>query len=88
MVDKITNNTIQNLLSNSKAAQMGDKNISVTKPDTQIKSELQEILNKAASLAENECDMIANARELLLSGKLDSEENIIQAAKNIIDMGI
>ncbi len=56
--------------------------------DATIQVEFADILNRAKQAAEADSDAVQKARELLLSGRLTSPENVRAAAENILNTGI
>jgi hypothetical protein len=56
--------------------------------DATIEVSFAEIINKARQAEEADSDAVQKARELLLSGRLTSPENIRAAAENILRFGI
>jgi len=59
-----------------------------TDSDATIQVEFADILNRAKQAAEADSDAVQKARELLLSGRLTSPENIQAAAESILNTGI
>jgi hypothetical protein len=56
--------------------------------DATIQVEFADILNRAKQAGEADSDAVQKARELLLSGRLTSPENVRAAAENILNLGI
>ena len=56
--------------------------------DATIQMQFADILNRARQAEEADNDAVQKARELLLSGRLTSPENIRAAAENIINFGV
>ena len=48
----------------------------------------RDILNQARQVEDNDADAVRRARELLLSGRLTSPENVRATAENIVAFGI
>ena len=83
MIDKINNSQVQNLINSGKQSN-SVKNV----PDNDIDASLQ--VNYAPVIQDNDdnAEAVEHARNLLLSGELESPENIKDAAENIIEFGI
>jgi len=56
--------------------------------DATIQVQFADILNRARQAEEADSDAVQKARELLLSGRLTSPENVRAAAENILNFGI
>jgi hypothetical protein len=56
--------------------------------DATIQVQFADILNRARQAEEADSDAVQKARELLLSGRLTSPENVRAAAENIVNFGI
>jgi hypothetical protein len=56
--------------------------------DATIQVQFADILNRAKQAGEADSDAVQKARELLLSGRLTSPENIQAAAENILNFGV
>ena len=56
--------------------------------DVSVHVNYASLIEKAVQEPENAAQRVHKARELLLSGKLESPENIGQAAENIVKYGI
>ena len=67
--------------SSGSAATNNDKDVSV-------QVNYASLIDQAMQATQADDDVVAAARELLLSGKLESPENIQAAAENIIMFGI
>lgn len=88
MVDKITSNSVQNLLYNTASQQLNGLKTNSSRPGVEISGEMENLIKKVASNEQNDIDAVKQARELLLSGQLETPENIQQAAENMLDFGI
>lgn len=88
MIDNVTNPVGQALsktpLPHSDPANMRPASGS----DATIQVEFADILNRAKQAEEADSDAVQKARELLLSGRLTSPENIRAAAESILNTGI
>ena len=56
--------------------------------DATIQVQFADILNRARQAEEADSDAVQKARELLLSGRLTSPENVRAAAENIVNFGV
>lgn len=56
--------------------------------DATIQVQFADILNQVRQAEEADSDAVQKARELLLSGRLTSPENVRAAAENIVNFGI
>lgn len=56
--------------------------------DAAVQIDFADILNQARQADEGNVDAVQKARELLMSGRLTSPENIRAAAENILTSGI
>jgi hypothetical protein len=56
--------------------------------DATLQISFADLIEKAKQSSAANTDSVQEARELLLSGKLTSPENIRSAAENILDFGI
>lgn len=83
MIDKINNNQVQNLINSGKQPNP-TKNV----PNNDIDASLQINYAPVMQNNDNDTEAIERARNLLLSGELESPENIKDAAENIIEFGI
>ena len=88
MIEKI--NTNQPLIDSGMS--FGQPNSARALPDkdedVSVQVNYASLIEKAMQEPENDAQRVHKARELLLSGKLESTENIRQAAENIVKYGI
>ena len=88
MIDNVTNNVGQALgktpLPHPDPANMRPP----SDPDATIQVQFADILNQAKQAEEADSDAVQKARELLLSGRLTSPENVRAAAESILDFGV
>lgn len=89
MIEKINNNQVPEILKESSSRQ---PELSSEPPETQVDASLQvtydSFIEKAKELPPQDGDAVERARRLLLSGELESPENIRAAAENIAKFGI
>ncbi len=89
MIEKINNNQIQDV---SKELSSKQSKPSGTPASSGVDASLQvsydSLIEKAKQIPQEDAAAVERARELLLSGQLESPENIQEAAENIIKFGI
>ncbi len=89
MIEKINNNQVPDILKESSSRQ---PELSSEAAETQVDASLQvtydSLIEKAKELPPQDADAVERARLLLLSGELESPENIRAAAENIAEFGI
>jgi len=89
MIEKINNNQVPDILKESSSRQPGR---SQEPADNQVDASLQvtynSLIEKAKEMPPQDADAVERARRLLLSGELESPENIRAAAENIAKFGI
>jgi len=85
MIEKLNANQIQGFLEKSSSRQ---PNSTPTLPDNDVDASIQvdyaSFIDRAMQTLQMDSKAVRKARELLLSGQLESPENIRKAAKNII----
>lgn len=88
MIDKI--NASQSLFDSGKASGQPSSARAIPDKDEDVSVQVNyaSLIEKAVQEPENDAQRVQKARELLLSGKLESPENIGQAAENIVKYGI
>jgi len=89
MIGKIQTNQIRELLDELSSRQLNSGgNAQNSDADVSVQVNYASLIDRAMQATEADDDVVAAARELLLSGQLESPENIRAAAENIIDFGI
>ena len=89
MVGKIQTNQIRELLEELSSRQLNSAgNVQNSDADVSLQVNYASLIDQAMQAPEADVDVVAAERELLLSGQLESPENIRAAAENIIDFGI
>ena len=90
MIEKIDNNKIRDILEKSSSPPQPEP--AGTAANNEVDASLQvnyaSLLEKANQIPQTDPDKVQRAEELLLSGQLESDENIQAAAENIITFGI
>ena len=86
---KIDTNQIQNLLEQPSLSQPGStKALPNNGADASLQVDFASLIDQANQTPQEDTEAVQRAQELLLSGQLDSPENIQAAAENIINFGI
>ncbi len=89
MIEKINNNQIPDILKESSSRQPEPPR---EPADNQVDASLQvtydSLIEKAKEMPQEDADAVERARRLLLSGRLESPENIRAAAENIAEFGV
>ncbi len=89
MIEKINNNQVPDILKESSPRQPEP---SMEPADNQVDASLQvtydSLIEKAKEMPQEDAEAVERARRLLLSGRLESPENIRAAAENIAEFGI
>jgi len=89
MLEKVDNNQIQNFLEKPLSRLPGSKPaVSGNDVDVSVQVDYASFIDTAMQTPKTDSQAIEKARQLLLSGQLESPENIKQAAENIITFGI
>ncbi len=89
MIEKVDTNQIQSFLAKSSsrlpntAAALTGNNADVT-----VQVDYASFIDSAMKIPQTDSQVIEQAKALLLSGQLESPENIKKAAENIITFGI
>ncbi len=89
MIEKVDSNQIQGFLEKSSSRQ---PNSTAALPDNDVDASIQvdyaSFIDRAMQTPQTDSRAVQKARELLLSGELESPENIQQAAENIVNFDI
>ena len=88
MIDKINNNQIQDILEIATSKQPHSPTTSKVDADVSLQTDYASLLEKAIQNQQTDTISIQQAEKLLISGNLESPENILAAAENIIMFGI
>ncbi len=89
MIGKIQTNQISELLEELSSKQLNPGgNAQNSDADVSVQVNYASLIDQAMQVPQEDDDVVAAAKELLLSGQLESPENIRAAAENIIDFGI
>ena len=89
MIEKVDTNQIQNFLEKpSTRLPSPAEAVSGNDADVSVQVDYASFIDAATQTPKTDSQAIEKARQLLLSGQLESPENIKQAAENIITFGI
>lgn len=89
MIGKINNNQIRDILEELSSRQLNSGGpVSDSDKDVSVQVHYASLIDQAMQDSQTEADVVAEARKLLRSGRLESTQNIRKAAKNIIRFGI
>jgi len=89
MIEKIENNQVPDILKESSTVQSSPSNISAkTGLDASLQVSYDSLIEQAKQIPSEDAGVVQQAFELLLSGQLDSPENIQATAETIVKFGI
>lgn len=89
MIDKINNNRIPDVLRDAVAkSQNCPRSSDDANADVLLQVSHEALIDKAQQPPAEDETAVERARQLLLSGQLDSPENIRKAAENILKFGV
>ena len=89
MIEKIDTSQIQDILEKSSSGQpdsaRAPSNIGA---DASLQLDCDSFIDRAMQAPQTDAEAVRQAQELLLSGELESQQNIRAAAENIVNLGI
>jgi len=88
MIEKINNNNIQNILGLTSPMQSGPAAAPNKNEDASLQVDYAAIIDKAVQAQQTDAEAVQRAKELLMSGRLESLQNIRSAAENILELGV
>jgi hypothetical protein len=89
MVGRIQTNQIRELLEELSSRQLkSGGNAQNSNTDVSVQVNYASLIDQAMKPPQRDHDVVAAARDLLLSGELISYQNCQEAAENIVDFGI
>ncbi|MHC4543988.1 MAG: hypothetical protein ACYTDW_06785 [Planctomycetota bacterium] len=89
MIGKIHTNQIRELLEELSSRKLNSGNTAPNSDtDVSVQVNYASLIDQAMQAPQTDDDVVDAARKLLLSGKLESQENCQEAAENIINYGI
>jgi hypothetical protein len=89
MINKVNHNPIADLLRDAAARPAQSRPASVdSRADASLQVSYEPLIAQAGQEPVDNAAIVERARQMLLSGELDTPENIREAAKNMIKFGI
>lgn len=89
MIEKIDTNQIPEPVDKLSPKQPGSAGVAPkNETDASLQVNYASLIDQATQPLQTDTQVLQQARELLLSGQLESPENIRQAAENIVKFGI
>jgi len=89
MIEKIDGNRIQDLFEKPTPRQVNPADAAAAgNADASLQVNYAELIEKAMQVPQEDDKAVQRAKELLLSGQLESEDNIRAAAENIVKFGV
>ncbi len=89
MIERINNNQVPDIFKEFSAKQPRSSGGSANKQvDASLQVTYDSLIEKAQQIPSEDPNAVQRARQILLSGQLDSPENIRAAAENIVRFGI
>ena len=89
MIDKINSSQISNILKDSSSKQPNIPHpAGNNEADASLQVSYESLIEKAKQTPAEDVNVVDRARQMLLSGELDSPENIRKAAEKIVKFGI
>ncbi len=89
MIEKVDTNQIQGFLEKSSSRQPNSAAaLTANDADVSVQVDYASFIDRAMQTPQTDTQAVQKAGELLLSGQLESPENIRKAAENIIDFSI
>jgi hypothetical protein len=88
LIEKIKNNQISNILKESSKQLDSSKSSENTQADALLQVSHDSLIEQAKQVPSEDENAVQKARQLLLSGQLDTPENIRAAAEAIVKFGI
>jgi len=89
MIDKIGNNKIQDFFEKSSSKQTSSADaLPNNDEDVSVQVNYASLIDQAMQISQTSADTVQRARELVLSGRLDTPANARRAAEHILNYGI
>jgi hypothetical protein len=89
MIDKVNTSQLQDILTNAFAKEARNTEPGQSRPaDASLQADYVALIKQAAAACTNDNTNLQKVKELLESGKLETPENISQAAQNIASFGV
>jgi hypothetical protein len=89
MIEEVNTNPVRDFLETSLSRQPGFAGpLRNDDEDVSVQVDYASLIDEAMQSPQTDTQTVQRARELLLSGELESPENILEAAENIVTFGI
>lgn len=89
MIDEVDTNQIRDFLEKSSSRQPNSAGaLPNDDADVSVQVNYASLIDNAMQGPQTDTQAVQRARELLLSGQLESPENVREAAENIVNLGI
>jgi hypothetical protein len=89
MIDKVNTSHLQDILANAFAKEAINVELGKNCPaDASLQTDYAALIKQASAACTEDNTSLQKAKELLDSGKLETPENISQAAQNIAQFGV
>lgn len=88
MIEKINNNPIQQFIKPVQPDAQNKIQNDITSESASSSVSCDKLIIQAQQMDTEDTQAVQNARKLLLSGQLDTPENIKKAAENILKFGV
>lgn len=89
MIDEVDTNQIRDFLEKSSSRQPNSAGaLPNDDADVSVQVNYASLIDNAMQSPQTDTQAVQRARELLLSGQLESPENVREAAENIVNFGI
>jgi hypothetical protein len=88
MIEKIDNNKVSDVLKDISKQSGPSAPKADNQPDASLQITHQAIIEQAGQVPSQDVNAVEEARKLILSGQLDTPENIRAAAQNIAKFGV
>ena len=89
MIDEVDTNQIRDFLEKSSSRQPNSaRALPNDDADVSVQVNYASLIDNAMQSPQPDTQAVQRARELLLSGQLESPENVREAAENIVNLGI
>jgi len=88
MIEKINNSQIPEIYKDASAKQVPCSRTSGSNADASLQVSYEFLLEQAQQEPVNDANVVERARQMLMSGELDSPENIRKAAEIMLKFGV
>ena len=87
MIEKIDNNLIRDIQEAASHATGSPRKEAAEKADASLEVQFASLLEQARQAPQDDTEAVQQARRLLITGQLDSPDNVRQAADAILSFG-